>query len=105
MTELEQAIADAGGAALEVMGTPITYIPYATGIGIDALCFLRPPQIVQPAAPGYFGEIEVDPAVITAPACKDQVVWPDGTYYVVAKVVNPPRGLTNLSLHRKVDKT
>ena len=104
MTELEEAIAEASGAALEVMGTPITYIPVSTGVGISALCFLRPPQIVQPSAPGYFGEIEVDPTVIFAPQCKDQVVWPDGAYYVVAKVINPPRGLINLSLHRKVDR-
>ena len=104
MSELDDAIVDASAAALEVMGTVITYIPFATGVGFPALCFLRPPQIVQPSSPAYFGEIEVDPTVIPAPQTKDQVVWLDGTFYVVSRVVNPPRGLTNLSLHRKVDR-
>jgi hypothetical protein len=103
MSDLDDAIADSNRAALEVMGTAITYIPYATGIAIAMNCFLRLPQIVQPSSPGYFGEIEVDPRVVN-PQCKDVVVWPDGTRYVVSRVVNPPRGLTNLSLHQKADR-
>ena len=33
----------------------------------------------------------------------DQLVWvATGDTYVVARVVNPPRGLVNLDIHRKV---
>ena len=60
------------------------------------------PNIDQSSAPGYFADIHVDPAIITAPLRGDEVVWPDGTVYVVAKVLRPDLySMYILALHQK----
>ena len=106
MADLDEAVADEGAAALEAMGTPITYIPYATGVPISTVCFLKPPLSPQPSGlpMGYFAEIALDPAVVPNPQLKDVVIWPDDVVYRVSKTVTPSRGLITVSLHRQFDK-
>ncbi len=101
MSDLDDAIADSNSACLEVMGLPITYQPLI-GDAIETYCWLAKPTVPQGAAPAYFGEIEVDPSIVTNPRMGDTVVWADGGIYVVKAVINPPRGLCNLTLHRRV---
>jgi hypothetical protein len=105
MADLDDAIADETSASLEAMGIDIIYIPLkGQGDAIATRCFLSKPQVEQSSAPGYFGHIEVDPLVIVNPQVKDEVVWADDTrYWVGPGIVNGPRGMVKLALHRKFD--
>ncbi len=104
MSDFDDAVADLNAACLDSYGKPITYRgQLGLADPIATTCTLLPPRIDQSASPGYFADIEVDPAVITSPQRRDEVDWADGTVYVVGKVLNPPYGLMTLALHRKYD--
>lgn len=84
-------------------GVDITYLPGGgSALAIAEKAILRQPGIEQAGGVGYFADIEVDPG--TARAKKDEVIWVDGTVYVVASVVTPPDMLTRLALCRKTDR-
>ena len=105
MSNFSDAATRVNSACLSTFGEPITYITNAGGhVEISTSCILRPPEIDGSSSPGYFADIEVDPAVITAPQRKDIVIWADETVYVVSKVVQPAYGMPILALHRKDDK-
>ena len=104
-----QRSANLNQAQLRAHGEPIVYLPQqgagapiADAGGNPPLAILRKPAIMQSSAPGYFGDIEVDPLVIAAPQLKDVVEWA-GVQYWVARVVNDPYGLTTLAIHRRND--
>ena len=99
MSDLDDAIADANTAVLDVMGISITYTPL-NGAPFAASCFLSAPAEQQSTTPGYFGDIQVDPTVVVNPLRHDTVTWSNGTNYTVGRVVRPPRGFTVLALHR-----
>ncbi len=104
MSDFLDAMADLNAAELESFGVSITYrVNKGAAAPIDALAILRKPAVMQSSAPGYFGDIDVDPAVISDPQLGDVVVWTDGVEYVVARVINPPYGLMTLAIHRRTD--
>lgn len=101
MSDYTDAMAEANAAVLDAMGVDITYTPNCgTGAPFAVLCKPMKPVIDQSAAPGYFADIGVDPTVILNPQRKDLVTWPDGSVYIVGKVVTPPFGLTVLAIHK-----
>jgi hypothetical protein len=102
MSDFDDAMADLNAATLDSLGYPITYIPVA-GEPIKTSCMLKKPTIEQSAGPGYFGDIDIDPLQVPNPVRKDEVVWADGTVYVVGIVRNPPRGFITVAIHRKFD--
>jgi hypothetical protein len=93
----------ADAVLLETMGEPITYRVGGSGEPIETSAILDASGRAESSAPGYFGEIEVDPAVVTDPQMGDLVIWADGVEYLVQRVVRPAYGLTRLQLRRKAD--
>lgn len=104
LSNFSDAMVGLNAAELAEFGEPITYIPSGgAGEPIQTVCRPRKPLIDQSSGPGYYADIDVDPAVIKNPQRRDVVIWQDGTPYVVNKVVNPPYGLATLAIHRKID--
>jgi hypothetical protein len=92
--------ASVNAAQLRVFGEPITYLPLkGVGDSITESAILLQPSIDQPNTPGYFADIEVDPA--TPRQRGDKVIWVDGTVYVVNRVSLPPHSNAILALHKQ----
>lgn len=88
---------------LASFGEAIGYRATGKGEPIDAVGILLRPAVQQSSAPGYFADVQVDPAVIVDPQKGDVVVWADGVEYVVSRVIAPPYELTTLVLFRQDD--
>ncbi len=90
-------------------GEPIIYTSVVNGqqqTPITTTAILLPNGIEQSSSPGYFADIEVDPALVTAPARGDLVQWADGTVYVVAQIApKRPYSMFALAIHRQDDPT
>ena len=106
MSDFDDAMADLNDATLDALGYPITYIPISGDNPIKTLCMLKKPEIDQSLSPGYFADLDIDPLQIPNPQRKDEVVWADGTVYVVNRVLNAPRGFTTVAMrYRSWPKT
>lgn len=104
MSNFSDLAADANAAMLDEFGEPIEYRP-ADGKGepIVTVGILLRPTMQQSRGPGYFADVQVDPAVVVDPEKGDAVVWADGVEYEVMRVVAAEDELTTLVLHRKDD--
>lgn len=92
------------------LGEPITYVnEQGHGDPVEIACTVKRPEINQQAAAvgygAYFADIEVQPSDVPAPQKKDQVIWQDGTVYLVGLVrqLSPYLPFT-LALHRQSDR-
>jgi hypothetical protein len=89
-------------AMFEEFGTTVTYFPdQGTGAAVTTLVILLEGSIEEPGSPGYFADVEVRPADVPSPQRKDEVVWGDGTVYVVSRVSRPGQWRCVVALHKK----
>jgi hypothetical protein len=88
---------------LVTFGESVTYIKMgALPISIRAIPDRS--NVTESAAPGYFLDLQVDPAVVSDPRKGDKITWTDGVIYVVGKVARPDLyGMYYLALHRQTD--
>jgi hypothetical protein len=90
----------------EARGVPVTYIPIqGQGDAVSTRVIRRDPSIEQPESPGYFADVEIlEGAIADGLQRKDEVIWGDGTIYVVTKIVQRTGHNPVLSLQRKFDR-
>src|ERR1051326_2476491 len=76
----------------EARGVPVTYIPIqGQGDAVSTRVIRRDPSIEQPESPGYFADVEIlEGAIADGLQRKDEVIWGDGTIYVVTKTGRRP---------------
>lgn len=91
-------------AVFREFGEPVRYLPKG-GDPVETRVIPRitASEAPQPSAPGFFAHVEVDPEAVPSPGRKDEVVWADGTFYVVASVRQGVKANPIVALHRKGD--